>query len=1309
MPKTESFCVLAPIPRSFNADYVAIQQAMVKALGDKFSPEPLDDQHITLCYVGDSPSEARDTIADAAGRVAAKHDPIVLQPRGLGTFPPGPNSKGKIPVYIDYVDNTELSKLHHRLRERLQPYVDTEKTTQFSAYRPHSTLGYFEGTKEEADAAVAPFLNHVPRPWTLGLLQVTDGTFKPYAHFSMRGEGTPTSRAIRSASVKVPFLKTLREAAASVDSIMLHYRLYEGYKRKCTELEDKVQRFADGEAYTPEQWLQIKREIAHNLNALKLHEMYLSDTSLAMNNPVRMNLTAFGEIARLYDPDHPERLAEDIRLTAMAIRPGWVVVCLDTEHNRIVVDFCEMHDIGHIIGAQPVAVLDMWEHAYQGKYGVDKAKYITDWFQQYDWAAALRRMQGILASRGIVAYTLRYDRQMQQEGETDDEQTNDWPNKRILDTVQKTHKNLPHVDVDVEPQGFSEARIKGPGAPTGTNPDTNVQDVEPQSFDDSIEPIDDKLRPKKDRKFPRSPAGKIGPYGGKGKMELGPKGNSRAGSTKWSKGKMVQLTASAMLVEALQSRPDPTRDLKNRGWHAKPGWQDNRGTKQQSNDSGADEVLSEEERQSTLRHTQPFDEQDPEQDQVLSGDYAHPYPDVEHEIPPVKVPRPVRPGLRIKEAVLSAALSPLDDTRMAASRVKKSLAKRLMETKPRGASGKRRLIKDIETLLLEAKEAYYNTGKPIFDDATYDDLEDRLRELHPKSKVLRMVGAPTPKAKGKVKVKHEHFMGSLSKVKPDNGTLERWVSRYTGPYVVSDKLDGISLVIYYRPGKAPLVLTRGKGTHGIDVSSIYPHLRNVPKASKVRRPMVVRGEAIMSEGKFQSKYAKGAANARNHVGGLLNQNDPDKKAVRDIDFIAYRLLSSKQKISTQFRKLKAMGYRIPHWTEWDELDADELVEYLSKRKGKSRYAIDGLVIENDKRNPLPKSGNPAWAVAFKARTADAIKKVRVTDVIWTASRHGYLKPRVEIEPTKLAGVTVTYATGHNFKYIKDNRIGPGATINIVRSGDVIPYIVDVVKPARRAKLPKKGTYELTKTGVDAVLVDQSSHGGVAAKNITYFFRTLGVEGFSSGTTKRMIEGGLTTIEDILNADIDDIEECPGIGPKSAQKLWENIREATDKAHLPTVMRASGIFGRNIGSTKLNQVYDEYPAMLSGRPVKQSTVVRRCAELPGWSEVSAQKFAEALPRFIRWLRKMPITVAKRKPKPTTGGLAGQVIVFTGFRDKDLVADIEKNAGKFASGLTRKTTLLVYDPNGKAGSKLDKAQAMGIKTMTREKFTRKVGRM
>ena len=74
-----------------------------------------------------------------------------------------------------------------------------------------------------------------------------------------------------------------------------------------------------------------------------------------------------------------------------------------------------------------------------------------------------------------------------------------------------------------------------------------------------------------------------------------------------------------------------------------------------------------------------------------------------------------------------------------------------------------------------------------------------------------------------------------------------------------------------------------------------------------------------------------------------------------------------------------------------------------------------------------------------------------------------------------------------------------------------------------------------------------------------------------------------------------------------------------------------------------------------------------------------------------------------------GLAGQVIVFTGFRDKDLVADIEKNAGKFASGLTRKTTLLVYDPNGKAGSKLDKAQAMGIKTMTREKFTRKVGRM
>ena len=183
------------------------------------------------------------------------------------------------------------------------------------------------------------------------------------------------------------------------------------------------------------------------------------------------------------------------------------------------------------------------------------------------------------------------------------------------------------------------------------------------------------------------------------------------------------------------------------------------------------------------------------------------------------------------------------------------------------------------------------------------------------------------------------------------------------------------------------------------------------------------------------------------------------------------------------------------------------------------YEIDGIIVADDNIHPRT-SGNPKHAFAFKMVLSDQVAEAHVVDVLWSPSKDGYLKPRVQIVPVKL-GVTITYVTGFNGSFIETNKIGIGAVIMLVRSGDVIPYIKSVSVPAEKPKMPDI-KYIWNETHVDIMLKDKSQDSTVLEKNITGFFKGLEVDGLGGNVTK-IVNAGFDSIPKVLHMSKDDLK------------------------------------------------------------------------------------------------------------------------------------------------------------------------------------------
>jgi len=598
----------------------------------------------------------------------------------------------------------------------------------------------------------------------------------------------------------------------------------------------------------------------------------------------------------------------------------------------------------------------------------------------------------------------------------------------------------------------------------------------------------------------------------------------------------------------------------------------------------------------------------------------------------------------------------------------------------------------LSSLIHEANIAYYNE-EPFLTDNEYDIINDFMGAKYPSNAIIAEIGAAVEKNK----VPLPYHMGSMDKIKPDTDALASWMEKYRGPYVLSCKLDGVS-GLYSTEEKVPKLYTRGDGKIGQDISHLIPHLR-LPKTKDV----VIRGEFIIPKSVFEKKYKTKFANPRNMVAGIVNHKTISE-AVKDINFVAYEVMKPVMKPSEQMDFLSTLDvdkvlYKIEN-TLSNELLSETLIDWRQNYV----YEIDGVIVTNDKIYER-KSGNPEHSFAFKMVLSDQVAEAKVVDVIWTPSKDGYLKPRVQIEPINLGGVKIEYATGFNGAFIHDNVVGIGSIIQLIRSGDVIPHIQKVIEPAQEAKMPNV-PYKWNDTHVDVMLEDVASDETVKEKNITGFFRGIGVEGLSSGNVTRIIQAGFDTVPKIINMTIADFLKVDGFKEKTASKLFNGIREKIITASLVTLMSASNIFGRGFSEKKLELIMESYPQVLISQETKTQKI-SKIASIKGMALKSAELFVEKIPNFIQFIQeagldnKLSQTMAE-KQFDETHPLFGKTIVLTGFRDVDLQNTLKEIGAKVGSSVSKSTfAVLVKDKDDDTGKAAD-ARKLGIQIITPDEF-------
>lgn len=612
----------------------------------------------------------------------------------------------------------------------------------------------------------------------------------------------------------------------------------------------------------------------------------------------------------------------------------------------------------------------------------------------------------------------------------------------------------------------------------------------------------------------------------------------------------------------------------------------------------------------------------------------------------------------------------------------------------------------IVQILEQASDQYYNEGESFLTDAEYDTLEQMLRSINPKSLFLASVGSDV--RGGKIPLPYP--MGSLDQVY--EGDTIKWV-RDNGwldeDFVLTDKEDGTSALNVYSKKKLAIAYSRGNGIEGADITRHMSRINAVPKTSTAN--CAIRCEVIMEEAEFERQKTAAHANgdrvyknSRNYVAGRMNASESPQIFYDTVRVIGTSVVDPKMGKLEQLKFMEAMGYEVPHYIvkKGRELTDEFLIAYLESRRKDSKTAIDGIVIDIDSadiRATLRRKSsslNPMYSRKFKVGGEDNVAITEVVKVHYEPSKTGYLKPRVEIKPVDLVGVTITYATGFNAKFIRDGQIGPGAKIQITRSGDVIPFIQRVVEPAPAgAQLPTEaefGEMEWTDGEVDMYLVNADTNDTVQLNRLIDTFAGLEVPFLRQGSIEKLYQAGFKTAASIIKANERDLQNI--VGDSAGNKIFEGLRAKLNPVPLGILAGSSQLLGRGIGRRKMTKLIDAIgeDAILNESPGVE--LAKRVAAVEGFEQKTATTIVQNLPAFRAFLADITgyYTLAAKPAKVVGGDLDGVTVVFTGIRDKDLEAKIEARGGTIGSSVNKNTTYLVAkDPSGNS-SKLVKARQL-----------------
>jgi NAD-dependent DNA ligase len=416
------------------------------------------------------------------------------------------------------------------------------------------------------------------------------------------------------------------------------------------------------------------------------------------------------------------------------------------------------------------------------------------------------------------------------------------------------------------------------------------------------------------------------------------------------------------------------------------------------------------------------------------------------------------------------------------------------------------------------------------------------------------------------------------------------------------------------------------------------------------------------------------------------------------------------KIEDQFNLISSLGFKTVKYKKVNEISFPILSEYLLDRRANGDYTVDGIIVTNNEKHERNTDGNPEYAFAFKDILEDQITQSTIIQIEWNISKNGYLNPTVIIEPVSIGGVEIKRVSAHNAKYVVDNKLGVGAKIEIIRSGDVIPYIQKVIKPALKTDLPK-GTWYWNETEVDIISNDMESDE-LKIKNLQFFFSTLNTKGMGKKNVEKIYYSGLNTIEKILKAKESDLLKIEGFKEKTSSNLILAIKESLTNVNLARLIAASNELGEGIGERRLKQVLDTYPNLITDyKKWTKKEFIDKIKELEGWEDKTSSVLVNNFDEFIKFYNKIKSYITlEKKIEIKQSKLTGLTIVLTGFRDNDLQEKLEAIGVKISSSVSKNTDYLVVKDKetiNEGTSKVIKAQDAGVKIITKEQLIKLIG--
>lgn len=633
---------------------------------------------------------------------------------------------------------------------------------------------------------------------------------------------------------------------------------------------------------------------------------------------------------------------------------------------------------------------------------------------------------------------------------------------------------------------------------------------------------------------------------------------------------------------------------------------------------------------------------------------------------------------------------------------------------------KKNLFETIETLsneelsnIINITTDYYYNKEPIIDDNIFDVLVDYLRLRDPKNKILKQIG--TSKI-NKDDVELPYFLGSMDKLRPyiDSEVIKfnKWKKNYKKPYYFSDKLDGISALLVYNFDNTIKMYTRGTAVTGKNISSLVKYFPHIPSLEKIKSYckknkiqgkkcyMAFRGELVMTKNIFNDKWSKEKKNIRNTIGGLVNSKKINPVLARDTRFVCYNILDPNLIISKQYDTIESLKMHCVHYKYSEKLSMEILKEYLIKRKNKSKYDIDGIIVTNNEKHTLNVDANPEYAFAFKDILDNQSKKAVVKDIEWNISKDKRIKPVIIINKINIGGVDISRVTGNNARFIKDNKIGKNSEIEIIRSGDVIPKVVKVLKES--TPLFPDIDYKWDKNNVEIIAIGNDLKD-VMIKNIYYFFSQLVAKGIGERVVKKLYENNITTIKDFLKLTKDDIINIEGIKEKSAENIVKSIKKAVTNKSLAEIMNASNKLGSGMGIERMKMITNTYPNILENNWTKKE-FVEKIKSIDGFDDITSNIFVDNFKSFIDFYNNIKKYISiKEKKINKNGKYANMKIVVSGFRDKEILEYIQNEGGILSNTISKNTDLLVIkDASVMNTSKVKKAKDLGIKIITKEKI-------